>query len=69
MVFDRSGVQVYAKEHYGNLEFWGNYELAWWDGVATMGPNPNKKVAPEIYLYIFEFGNGKSQRGFLMVSY
>ena len=69
MIFDRLGNQVYSKEHYGNIEFWGSYEDSWWNGIATMGPNVNKKVSPEIYLYIFEFGNGKSQRGFVMVSY
>ncbi len=69
MIFDRQGNLLYSKDHYGNLEFWGNYEDSWWNGVATMGPNANKKVSPEIYLYIFEFGNGKSQRGFVMVSY
>ncbi|HBL75667.1 MAG TPA: hypothetical protein DD458_10605, partial [Prolixibacteraceae bacterium] len=69
MVFDRQGILLYSKDHYGNLEFWGSYEDSWWNGAATLGPNANKKVSPEIYLYIFEFGNGKSQRGFVMVSY
>lgn len=67
LIFDRWGNKLYEHEHYGNLEFWGNYEEAWWNGTLTK--NQGKKVRPETHLYILETGPGTSERGFVMVSY
>ncbi len=66
-IFDRWGNQLYEHENYGNLDFWGNYEEAWWNGTLTK--NPGKKVRAETHLYILETVPGNSERGFVMVSY
>ena len=67
LIFDRWGNKLYEHENYGNIDFWGSYEKAWWDGTITR--DPNRKVRPETHLYILETGPGKSRRGFVMVSY
>ncbi|MGQ8338919.1 Ig-like domain-containing protein [Sunxiuqinia sp. A32] len=70
MIFDRYGNMVYEKDHYGNREFWGSYEDSWWNGETTRNHlNTMHKVEPEVYLYILDKGNGKLERGFVMVSY
>ncbi len=67
IIFDRWGNKLYEHEKYGNLEFWGNYNEAWWDG--TLSSDPGRKVRPETHLYILETTPGSSERGFVMVSY
>jgi gliding motility-associated-like protein len=70
-VFDQQGNKLYEKAHYGNLEFWGTPEKAWWDGrtsnraVSTNGG----KVLPGTYFYVLRLGNGDVRKSFVFVSY
>lgn len=64
MIFHRNGDLLFQKEHYGNLDYWGEYQGAWWNGQTNMG-----LVEPDVYLYIIDKGSGKLERGFVMVSY
>ena len=64
-IFDRDGSILFEKEHYGDLNYWGGHENAWWDGKTDQG----RLVEPDVYLYIMDRGSGRSDRGFVMVSY
>ena len=64
MIFNREGDLIFQKEHYGNIEHWGYFEEAWWDGTSGQS-----KVKPGVYLYVMDRGDGKLERGFVMVSY
>lgn len=70
-IFDQVGNKLFEKEHYGNLDFWGTPEKAWWDGrttnrAATVNGN---KVAPGTYYYVIRLGNGEVKKSFVFVSY
>lgn len=70
-IFDQLGNKLYEKAHYGNLEFWGTPEKAWWDGQTTnraVSPNGGK-VLPGTYFYVLKLGNGDVRKSFVFVSY
>ena len=70
LIFDRWGNQMYEHENYGNLNFWGSFDKAWWDGSHTNeGQNSSERLAPGNYLYILIKGDGNKERGFVMISY
>jgi gliding motility-associated-like protein len=71
MIFNRNGNKLFDKEHYGNVEFWGSNEDAWWYGISShrwtigqMGGLPSGN-----YVYVLELGNGKVEKGTVMISY
>lgn len=70
-IFDSKGNKIYEKDHYGNLEFWGSADRAWWNGktdnrsvVADRGMVPTG-----IYYYVLKLGNGEVKKSFVFVSY
>lgn len=70
-IFDQSGNKLYEKDHYGNMEFWGTADRAWWDGrTSNRAANTiNGKVAPGTYYYVLQLGNGEVRKSFVFVSY
>jgi len=71
-IFDQLGNKLYEKEHYGNLDFWGSYERAWWDGRTTnrtATTTTGGMVAPGTYYYVLQLGNGDVKKSFVFVSY
>jgi len=70
-IFDQSGNKLFEKDHYGNIEFWGNAERALWDGrtlnraVSVNGG----KVVQGTYYYVLQLGNGEVRKSFVFVSY
>jgi len=70
-IFDQLGNKLFEKEHYGNLEFWGTHESAWWCGKPDRGPlkSRNERVASGTYYYVLDLGNGKVKKSFVFVSY
>ncbi len=64
-IFDRVGNKIFDKNNYGNVEFWGSFEQAWWNGESYR----NKKVPLGNYLYILDTGMGGQIKGFVMVLY
>lgn len=70
-IFDQVGNKLFEKDHYGNLDFWGTADQAWWDGTTTnrsAGANGNK-VAVGTYYYVLKLGNGEVKKSFVFVSY
>lgn len=70
-IFDKYGNKLFQKEHYGNIQFWGSYENAWWDGKTTNRSvlTNNGKVIPGTYFYVLQLGNGEVKKSFVFVSY
>ena len=70
-IFDQLGNKIFEKTHYGNPEFWGTHESAWWCGKPDRGPGNarNEMVAPGTYYYVLDLGNGEVKKSFVFVSY
>jgi len=71
-IFDQLGNKLFEKEHYGNLEFWGSHDRAWWDGRTTnraATSTSGGKVSPGTYYYVINLGNGEIKKSFVFVSY
>ncbi|NOR73529.1 MAG: hypothetical protein GQ525_00055, partial [Draconibacterium sp.] len=71
MIFNRNGDLLFEKDHYGNLDFWGSHEDAWWWGttenkwtIFNTGGLPAGN-----YVYVLQLGNGKVEKGTVMVNY
>nr|WP_238769712.1 Ig-like domain-containing protein [Maribellus maritimus] len=64
MIFSRSGNKLFEKEHYGNLEYWGSDETAWWWGTSEAKLTLGGGTLPAgTYVYILELGNGDVKTG------
>ncbi len=69
-VFDRSGSKIFQKHHYGNLDYWGTDENAWWWGTAESRWVISRGTLPAgTYLYVLELGNGEVRTGTVMIAY
>ena len=70
-IFDQLGNKIFDKAHYGNIEFWGNNESAWWYGIPDSGSAnaKNERVAIGTYYYALDLGNGVVKKSFVFVSY
>ena len=61
-VFTRSGVKVFEQEHYGNIDFWGSEDQAWWNGQTGNKWNiGGSKLMSATYVYILELEKGKNK--------
>jgi len=69
-IFDRAGNKLFEKQHYGNLDYWGSDQEAWWWGTSD-----NKwiigtgRLPAGTYLYVLELGNGEVRTGTVMLAY
>ncbi|NQU85570.1 MAG: gliding motility-associated C-terminal domain-containing protein, partial [Mariniphaga sp.] len=69
-IFDRDGHLLYRHDHYGNLEYWGSEDLAWWDGTSESRWVRNQGLLPPgNYIYVLELDGGREERGTVMISY
>ena len=73
MIFNRNGVKLWEKEHYGNLDVWGTYEDAWWWGTSenrlTIGHSGGLPAGNYIYVLILNDGLGTVMNGTVMLAY
>ncbi|MDX8337600.1 Ig-like domain-containing protein [Draconibacterium sp. IB214405] len=73
MIFNRNGVKLWEKEHYGNLDVWGTYEDAWWWGTSenrlTIGRSGGLPAGNYIYVLILNDGLGTVKNGTVMLAY
>jgi len=71
LIFDRSGHKLFEKDHYGNLDFWGSNEDAWWWGNSenawTIGNTGGLPAGN--YVYVLELGNGRVEKSTVMINY
>lgn len=69
-LFDQLGNKIFEKEHYGNLEFWGTANRAWWSGKYQYKGNGNNDLVPVgTYFYVLNLGNGEVKKNCVFVSY
>ncbi|WP_319500083.1 gliding motility-associated C-terminal domain-containing protein [uncultured Draconibacterium sp.] len=73
MIFNRAGVKLWEKEHYGNLDVWGTYQDAWWWGtsenVLTLGRSGGLPAGNYIYVLLLNDGKGTVKNGTVMLAY
>ncbi len=73
MIFNRNGVKLWEKEHYGNLDVWGTYNDAWWWGTSenrlTIGHAGGLPAGNYIYVLILNDGLGTVKNGTVMLAY
>ena len=71
MIFNRNGDKLFEKDHYGNLDYWGSNEDAWWWGTTenkwTIGHTGGLNAGN--YVYVLQLGNGEVKKGTVMISY
>ncbi len=70
-IFDQLGNKLFEKENYGNMDFWGTADRAWWDGRTNnrSAETVNGKVIPGTYYYVLNLGNGEVKKSYVFVSY
>ncbi len=69
-IFDRGGNKLFQKHNYGNLDYWGSDENAWWWGISQHKLTLGRGTLPSgTYLYVLELGNGEVRTGTVMIAY
>jgi gliding motility-associated-like protein len=69
-IFDRGGNKIFEKLNYGNVEYWGSDQNAWWWGNSEHRLTLGRGTVPAgNYLYVLELGNGEVRTGTVMVAY
>jgi gliding motility-associated-like protein len=68
-IYNRWGNIVFKKDHYGDVDFWGSEESAWWNGRSdnklTIG---SQELPVGTYYYILKLTNKKVLTGFLFLN-
>ena len=69
VIFNRWGNKLYEKDNYGDVEYWGSEQEAYWDGSSDHRWTLGKETLPAgNYVYILELGNGEQRKGTVMIS-
>ena len=67
-IFNRAGNLIFKKDHYGNLDFWGSEDQAFWNGRSE---NKLDLMSDELpvgtYYYVLKLGDGKVLTGFIFL--
>ena len=66
--YNRWGNLVYRKDHYGDKDFWGSDEEAWWDGNSDRKLSIGKELPAGTYYYVLTLEKGKVITGFLYLN-
>ncbi|HEY3390046.1 MAG TPA: Ig-like domain-containing protein, partial [Prolixibacteraceae bacterium] len=68
-IYNRWGNLVYEKDHYGNVDYWGSEEDAWWNGRSDHKMNIGNAVLPVgTYYYVLKLNSIKVLTGFLFLN-
>jgi len=67
-IYNRDGNLLFKKNHYGNLDYWGSKDQAFWNGHSENKMNYGGGELPVgTYYYILKPGNGKVLTGFVFL--
>ena len=67
-IFTRSGNLIFKKDHYGNLDFWGSEDQAFWNGRSENKWNLiNNELPVGTYYYVLKLGDGKVLTGYIFL--
>ncbi len=67
-ILNRAGVLVFKKDHYGNTDYWGSEDQAFWNGRSEHKWNLiNGELPVGTYYYILKLENGNVRTGFIFL--
>jgi gliding motility-associated-like protein len=67
-IFNRNGNLVFKKDHYGNIDYWGSKDKAYWNGHSENNLNfMGSELPVGTYYYILKLGNGRVHTGFVFL--
>ncbi len=67
-IFNRNGNLVFKKDHYGNIDYWGSKDKAYWNGHSENNLNfMGSELPVGTYYYILKLGNGRVYTGFVFL--
>jgi gliding motility-associated-like protein len=67
-IYNRGGILIFKKDHYGNLDFWGSDDQAYWNGRSDNKWNlMNDELPVGTYYYVLKLGDGKVLTGFIFL--
>jgi len=67
IIYSGTSTLLYEQEHYGNFDFWGSEDAAWWNGTDM----DNNKLDSGSYIYILDLGQGRKnmiKKGVVFIS-
>jgi len=68
-IYNRWGNLVFVKDHYGNVNFWGNELDAWWDGRSNNKLDVSGDYLPVgTYYYILKLDSKNVHTGFIYLN-
>ena len=68
-IFNRNGNLLFKRDHYGNIDYWGSKEKAFWNGRSENSLNfMGSELPVGTYYYILKLGNGKVLTGFVFLA-
>ena len=68
-IFNRNGNMLFKRDHYGNIDYWGSKEKAFWSGRSENSLNfMGSELPVGTYYYILKLGNGKVLTGFVFLA-
>jgi len=68
-IYNRNGNLIFKKDHYGNTDFWGSEDQAFWNGRSQNRMNViNDELPVGTYYYILKLGNGSVLTGFIFLA-
>jgi len=68
-IYNRNGNLIFKKNHYGNTDFWGSEDQAFWNGRSQNKMNViNDELPVGTYYYILKLGNGTVLTGFIFLA-
>jgi gliding motility-associated-like protein len=56
-IYSGTSTLLYEQEHYGNFDFWGNVDAAWWNGTDK----DKNKLDSGSYIYILDLDHGRKE--------
>ena len=56
-IYSRTSTLLYEQEHYGNFDFWGGEDAAWWNGNDRY----KNKLDSDSYIYILDLEHGRKE--------
>jgi len=68
-IYNRWGNLIFKKEHYGDVDYWGNETDAWWDGRSDNKLTIGSQDLPiGTYFYVLKLRTSKVMTGFLFLN-
>ena len=68
-IYNRAGNLIYVNNHYGNLDFWGSEDRAWWSGRSSSSLTLGNEILPVgTYYYVLTLERSKILNGIIFLN-